>query len=67
MRFFLLLLIDLVWLVAALGLLVWGSALLFKQRGRCKRGLGFVTVGALLMAARFMGSLWQVIHECMGG
>ncbi len=67
MRSLALLLIDLGWLVAALGFLVWGGILLFKRRGRWKRGLCFVAVGALLMAARFMDSLWRVIHECVGG
>ena len=67
MRSFIVLLIDLAWLVAALGLLVWGSILLFKQQGRWKRGLGFATVGALLMAARFMGGLWRILHEWVGG
>ncbi len=61
-----LLLVDFVWLVAALGLLVWGGTLLFKQGGRWKRGLGFVAMGALLMAARFVDSLWRVINEWVG-
>ncbi len=66
MRELLLLLIDLVWLVTALGLLGWGGFMLLKPRDRWKRALGFVTVGALFMAARFMGPVWQVIHEYVG-
>ncbi len=66
MRFSILLLIDLLWLAAALGFLVWGSIVLLKSRGRWKLGLGFVTVGGVLMAARFIGSLWDFIHECVG-
>jgi hypothetical protein len=67
MRSLIMLLIDLIWLVAALGLLVWGSLPLFKQRGGWKRGVGFVAAGALLMAARYVGALWRVLHECVGG
>ena len=66
MRSFILLVIDLGWLAAALAFLVWGGILLFKQRGRWKGGLGFVTAGVLLMAAHFMDPVWRVIHECVG-
>ncbi len=66
MRSFILDLIDLVWLIAALGCLVWGVILLFSRGGHWKRGLGFVTVGGLLVAARYMGWLWQFIHKCVG-
>ncbi len=66
MRSIILLLIDLVWLAAALGLLVWGGILLFRQPGRWKRALGLVAVGALLMTARFLDSVWRVIYQCVG-
>lgn len=64
--FFMLFLIDLTWLVAAFGLLAWGGIVLFKRPGRWKLGLGFVAVGALLMAARFVDCFWRVIHQCLG-
>ncbi len=66
MRSYILFLIDLVWLIAALGLLVWGAILMFKRRNGWKRGLGFAAMGALAMAARFVGPLWRVIHQCVG-
>ena len=67
MRSLIIPLIDFAWLVVALAFLVWGVTLLFKQRGRWKRGVGFVAAGALLMAARYVGALWRVLHECVGG
>ena len=67
MRALILSVIDLVWLMVALGLLVWGSIILLKQRSRWGRGLGFVIGGGLLMAARFLDCGWRVIHKCVGG
>jgi len=66
MRSILLLLIDLLWLVSAIGFLIWGSILLFKQRRRWRRGLGFAILGAFLMAARYMDCVWLFIHKCLG-
>jgi len=66
MRSFILLLIDIIWLVSAIGLLIWGSVLLFKQRKRWKRGLSFVILGAILMATRYVGCIWMFLHKCLG-
>jgi len=66
MRSFILLLIDLTWLVSAIGLLIWGIVLLFKQRSRWMRGLGFVILGAILMGTRYIGCVWMFIHSCLG-
>ncbi len=66
MRSFIVVLIDLAWLAAALGLVASGGIVLFKKRSRWKHALGFVGAGAALLAARYIGWLWDAIHQCVG-
>jgi hypothetical protein len=66
MRSLILSLIDLAWLLAALGLLVWGIIIILRQRSRWRRGLGFMVGGGLLLGARFMDFVWRVLHQWLG-
>ncbi len=66
MRHLILILIDLLWLVASLGFLAGGAFVLLKKREQWKRAMGFVAIGAVLMAARFLDPVWHFIHTFVG-